>query len=82
MNELSSSSTVSKMEIVQNEGGREVARSPDYYSLDAIIAVGYRVRGMFPMTMPCIRQTRFTDNFVSGRIGNIFQNLTGMWQSI
>jgi hypothetical protein len=31
------------MEIVQNEGGREVARSIDFYSLDAIIAVGYRV---------------------------------------
>jgi hypothetical protein len=31
------------MEIVQNEGGREVTRTPDFYSLDAIIAVGYRV---------------------------------------
>ena len=31
------------MEIVQNEGGREVKRSIDFYNLDAIISVGYRV---------------------------------------
>jgi len=41
--ELSSEATVSKIETVQNEGGREVSRAPDFYSLDAIIAVGYRV---------------------------------------
>jgi hypothetical protein len=41
--ELMADSTVSKMEIVQIEGGREVTRTPDFYSLDAIIAVGYRV---------------------------------------
>ena len=36
-------STVSKMEIVQTEGTRDVTRSVDYYNLDAIISVGYRV---------------------------------------
>jgi len=41
--ELTPDATVSKMEIVQNEGGREVTRTPEFYSLDAIIAVGYRV---------------------------------------
>jgi len=41
--ELEPDSTVSKMEIVQKEGEREVNRTPDFYSLDAIIAVGYRV---------------------------------------
>ncbi|MDR1369764.1 MAG: virulence RhuM family protein [Dysgonamonadaceae bacterium] len=41
--ELVENSTVSKMEIVQNEGGRNVRRSTDFYNLDAIIAVGYRV---------------------------------------
>lgn len=35
--------TVSKMEIVQQEGKRQVRRKVDYYSLDAIISVGYRV---------------------------------------
>jgi prophage maintenance system killer protein len=41
--ELRQSATVSKMEIVQIEGGREVKRLVDYYSLDAIISVGYRI---------------------------------------
>ena len=41
--ELSREATVSKMEIVRAEGGREVAREVEFYNLDAIIAVGYRV---------------------------------------
>ena len=41
--ELMKSSTISKMEIVQQEGGRNVKRNVDFYNLDAIIAVGYRV---------------------------------------
>ncbi len=41
--ELNREATVSKMETVQNEGGRQVARNKDFYNLDAIIAVGYRV---------------------------------------
>ncbi len=41
--ELTRGATVSKMEIVRNEGGREVAREVEFYNLDAIIAVGYRV---------------------------------------
>ena len=35
--------TVSKMEIVQMEGQREVKRTVDFYSLDMVIAVGYRI---------------------------------------
>ena len=31
------------MEIVQNEGGRQVLRETSFYNLDAIISVGYRV---------------------------------------
>ena len=41
--ELARDATVSKMEIVQREGAREVAREVEIYNLDAIIAVGYRV---------------------------------------
>lgn len=41
--ELSELATVSKMEIVQIEGGREVSRTQTLYNLDAIISVGYRV---------------------------------------
>ena len=41
--ELDRTTTISKMETVQNEGGRSVRRVVDFYNLDAIIAVGYRV---------------------------------------
>ena len=41
--ELDKDSTCSKMEQVQIEGNRSVARMRDFYNLDAIIAVGYRV---------------------------------------
>ena len=41
--ELSLDATVSKMETVRQEGKRSVKRMLDFYNLDAIIAVGYRV---------------------------------------
>ncbi|MCD8376774.1 MAG: virulence RhuM family protein [Oscillospiraceae bacterium] len=41
--ELVRERTVSKMESVQVEGTRKVKRQVDYYNLDAIISVGYRV---------------------------------------
>ena len=41
--ELQKEATLSKMETVQNEGGRQIKRSKEFYNLDAIIAVGYRV---------------------------------------
>ena len=41
--ELNRDSTISKMEIVQKEGNRNVKRNIEFYNLDAIIAVGYRV---------------------------------------
>jgi hypothetical protein len=41
--ELNKEATVSKMEIVQEEGTRTVKRSTDFYNLDVIISVGYRV---------------------------------------
>ncbi|WP_066452964.1 virulence protein RhuM/Fic/DOC family protein [Castellaniella caeni] len=41
--ELSREATVAKNATVQLEGGREVIRQIEYYNLDAIISVGYRV---------------------------------------
>ncbi|WP_370524735.1 RhuM family protein [Bacteroides sp. 224] len=41
--ELEKEATVRKIRIVQQEGFREVSRELDFYHLDAIIAVGYRV---------------------------------------
>lgn len=42
--ELAQEATVKENLTVQNEGGREVKRRIQYYSLPMIIAVGYRVR--------------------------------------
>lgn len=41
--ELSEERTIRKFRIVQNEGGRTVEREVNFYNLDAIISVGYRV---------------------------------------
>lgn len=43
-NELSPEATVRQYLTVQNEGSRSVQRSIDYYNLDMILAIGYRVR--------------------------------------
>ena len=44
--ELVKEATISKMEIVQREGNRDVKRTPVFYNLDAIISVGYRVNSI------------------------------------
>ena len=41
--EITPDATIRKFRTVRMEGQREVARSIDYYNLDAIISVGYRV---------------------------------------
>ena len=42
--ELDPAATIRKFQIVQTEGTRQVSRIVDHYNLDAILAVGYRVR--------------------------------------
>ena len=49
--ELDRNSTVAKNATVQIENGRSVIRQIDYYNLDVIISVGYRVKS--------VRGTRF-----------------------
>jgi hypothetical protein len=41
--ELQEAATTRKIRVVQKEGGRNVGREIDFFNLDAIIAVGYRV---------------------------------------
>lgn len=41
--ELDEMATARKFRVVQTEGNREVSRGIDFFNLDAIIAVGYRV---------------------------------------
>lgn len=42
--ELANVPTVANFAIVQNEGNRTVTRNVDYYSIDMIMSVGYRVK--------------------------------------
>ncbi len=49
--EIEEKRTIRKFRIVQTEGSREVTREVDFYNLDAIISVGYRVNS--------IRSTQF-----------------------
>ena len=42
--ELVRASTVAKFATVQNEGNRQVERAIEYYNLDVVISVGYRVK--------------------------------------
>ena len=42
-NELEREATIKQYLTVQNEGGREVQRNVDHYSLQAIIAVGFKI---------------------------------------
>ena len=41
--ELQEDAATPKIRVVQKEGNRDVTRDLDFYNLDAIIAVGYRV---------------------------------------
>ena len=45
-NELDKSSTTEKFSVVQKEGSRNVNRVLEFYNLDAIISVGYRVNSI------------------------------------
>lgn len=45
-NELNKDSTVKDSLTVQNEGGRKVSRKIEFYNLDVIISVGYRVKSV------------------------------------
>ncbi len=58
--ELDKNSTVAKNATVQKEGGREVVREIDFYNLDMIISLGYRVNSK--------RATSFRDSKYLGGI--------------
>lgn len=61
--ELFEDATIRKIRIVQNEDGRKVERQVDFYSLDAIISVGYRVNS-YQATQFRIWATRTLKEFI------------------
>ncbi len=62
-NELQKDSTIRKIRIVQKEGLRDVSRDVEFYNLDAIIAVGYRVNS-FEATQFRIWATKTLREFI------------------
>jgi hypothetical protein len=81
--ELEPEATISKMEMVRSEGGREVTRTVELYNLDAIIAVGYRVNS-YQATQFRIWATKTLREFMikgfvldDGRLGNVPEQLPG-----
>jgi hypothetical protein len=61
--ELQEDSTTRKIRVVQKEGNRDVNRILDFYNLDTIIAVGYRVNS-FQATQFRIWATKILKEFI------------------
>lgn len=61
--ELQEDATTRKIRVVQKEGNRDVARILDFYNLDAIIAVGYRINS-FQATQFRIWATKLLREFI------------------
>ena len=64
--ELQPEATIRNFRIVQTEGTREVARQIDHYSLETILAVGYRVRSPRGTTFRQWATLRLTEYLVKG----------------
>lgn len=82
--ELEYKSTVAKNATVQIESGRKVKRTIEYYNLDAIISVGYRVNSKQGTQFRIWATTVIRDYLLKGyalnlrmdRIENNFENLS------
>ena len=64
--ELKPEATISILEIVQKEGKREVTRKVDFYNLDMIISVGYRVNSSKATQFRIWATQRLKDYLIKG----------------
>jgi hypothetical protein len=64
--ELTPDATVRKIRTVQNEGKREVERTLDYYNLDMIIALGYRINSKIATKFRIWATQRLKEYIVKG----------------
>ena len=64
--ELTPVATVRKIRTVQNEGKREVERALDYYNLDMIIALGYRINSKIATQFRIWATQRLKEYIVKG----------------
>ena len=65
-NELDKHSTVAKFATVQKEGSRLIERSIDFYNLDVIISVGYRVKSQRGVQFRQWATSRLKDYLIKG----------------
>jgi len=66
--ELEPDATVRKFRIVQQEGSREVTRMVDFYNLDMIISVGYRVKSQVATRFRIWATQRLKEYIIKGFI--------------
>lgn len=64
--ELRPEATVQKFLTVRQEGGRQVSRSLEYYNLDAIISVGYRIKSRIATQFRIWATQRLREYIVKG----------------
>jgi len=64
--ELIQEATIRKFRIVQNEGRRQVARQVDFYNLDMIISVGYRVKSLIATRFRIWATQRLKEYIIKG----------------
>lgn len=64
--ELDPTSTVAKFAIVQTEGSRKVERDIEYYNLDVIISIGYRVKSQRGVQFRQWATQRLKDYLIKG----------------
>ena len=64
--EMDKSSTIRKFRIVQKEGAREVERDTDFYNLDMIISVGYRIQSSIATAFRKWATERLSEYIVKG----------------
>ncbi|WP_336664234.1 virulence protein RhuM/Fic/DOC family protein [Elizabethkingia meningoseptica] len=69
-NELTHASTVAKKATVQKEGNREVVRDIEFYNLDAILSVGYRVNSKEGTRFRIWATDKLKDYLVKGYVLN------------
>lgn len=82
--ELQPEATISKMETVQMEGLRKVTRKLEFYNLDMIISVGYRVNSGKATQFRIWATQRLKDYLVNGYALNEkrLQEATGKFQDL
>lgn len=86
--ELKPEATISILEIVQKEGRREVTRKVDFYNLDMIISVGYRVNSAKATQFRIWATERLKDYLIKGfavnekRVKEYQENLVELQKTI